>query len=101
MSDRRAIKVRSAPVYVAFEGEVVSLVLEGEMPAGEEHAGQEGGKARTTAVYLIDGHGVRKLSDQPRQGRVALLAVAALAICLQYALIRVIGWAKSRGPVSG
>ncbi len=88
MLKRHSARVRSAPAYVSLGDEMVSLVLEGEIAGNRTASDLTGGKVRPTAVYLIDGSGVRRLGAPPGRQSAAMLALVLLGACLQYALQR-------------
>ncbi|HYP41089.1 MAG TPA: hypothetical protein VEX13_12090 [Chloroflexia bacterium] len=87
----RVIRERGSPIYVRGDSGVIALVPEiGVQEAGMPHmAGLRLRALIPSAVYVIDGDGVRRMAfGRVRPGRVALLLLALVAAPLQYLLFR-------------
>lgn len=95
---KRLARIRSGPLYVQADGEVISLVAEAEVSPASYDISQKSNSAkamRPVAVYVIDKKGVRRMAV--RSGRSSSLPAQLLGILimpLQYALLK--WWKKSR-----
>lgn len=88
---RRTVRERGSPIYIRDAGGVVALVLEvavreTEMPL---RVGLRLRALIPSAVYVIDGGGVRRMAfGRGRARMLALLLLALAAAPLQYLLAR-------------
>ncbi|HYO49177.1 MAG TPA: hypothetical protein VEW94_04945 [Chloroflexia bacterium] len=88
---RRVVRERGSPIYIRGDSGVIALVpevgvQEARMPRKAE---MQLRVLSPSAVYVIDGDGVRRVAfGRVRPGRVVLLLLALVAAPLQYLLSR-------------